>query len=288
MGSVTMKSTTPNLLKPHRVFFTEFDRYTSAAVIAVNEDDALMRPLERKLKLLILTKAHVVIAVSQLLESPLAHKLLNAYPNLLRTEAIIPSLRSEYDTSAKFLEWKRQEACEQKNNPYHTPQAEQIARLIDENGTAVRWALTDMSNWFRDRLTNDLEDERSLIHLGLRQNSVLMPAELPTQIRSKSTLSRNDVYQITAATGNDDLRNLVSAYADFIYYLSGARTTKSEGVLPQENLLDFAISDLLDRKTRLTEFEVFFKVFIDTVKAKTSTIFPTDFLDAISIMENPP
>jgi hypothetical protein len=79
------------------------------------------------------------------------------------------------------------------------------------------------------------------------------------------------------------LREIINGYADFLYYLSGARAVHSEGVLPQENIVDFGLSDLQDNRCPLSEHEVFFKIFIDSVKAATSTHFPTDLLDALTI-----
>ena len=72
-------------------------------------------------------------------------------------------------------------------------------------------------------------------------------------------------------------------YADFVYYLSGARAVCSEGILPQENLMDFSLSDLVGGRTNLSDMEVFFKMFVDLVKAATNTHFPVDLLDALSI-----
>jgi hypothetical protein len=55
------------------VYFTEFDRVTYSQVAwAADEVEAIRRNMERKLKLVALTKGHVVIAASHLLESELA------------------------------------------------------------------------------------------------------------------------------------------------------------------------------------------------------------------------
>jgi hypothetical protein len=58
---------------------------------------------------------------------------------------------------------------------------------------------------------------------------------------------------------------------------------RSEGVLPQENLVDFSKVELLGRATRLSELEVFFKHFVDVVKAATSLHVPADLLDAVTV-----
>ena len=47
--------------------------------------------------------------------------------------------------------------------------------------------------------------------------------------------------------------------------------------------MDFSLSDLASGRTRLSDAEVFFKMFVDLIKAATHTHFPLDMLDALSI-----
>jgi len=280
-----MRSVFPDELPAHKVFFTEFDVHGDPSVWAASRDReaALQRSLERKLKLLLLTKSNILVAASQLLESPFAHDLLLRHPRLLNTGAIISSIKLDHASSIDFLDVKREEEQARPSSPYHFAVAEDVARMIDEVGTSVRWPLELMSDWFRDRLVGDLADEKSLIRIAMLQEGILFPVELGESISEEQSLSRNRVDELTATYGDSRLRDYVNLYSDFIYYLSGARATESEGVLPQENLIDVSVSDLLGAKTRLSEGEIFFKIFIDTVKAKTSTVFPEGFLDAISI-----
>jgi hypothetical protein len=277
-----MKSVEPNDLISHRVFFTEFDRYNTIYHWE-NSKSGIQRLLERKLKLLILTKGHVVVAASQLLESPFAHNLIIKHPSLLNSGALVSSMKYGHDSTLDFLIDKRKEQFDDKKNPYHTTLAKDVADSIDANGTVVRWTLAGNSVWFRDRLVMDLDDPKSLLRITLKHENIILPNDLSIKIKECEYLSRGKVELILKGYENPDLENIVIAYSDFIYYLSGARTVKSEGVLPQENLVDFSIGDLLGSKTKLSDSEIFFKIFIDTVKAKTSTIFPTDFLDSISI-----
>jgi hypothetical protein len=194
-------------------------------------------------------------------------------------------MKLAHDSTVSFLEVKREETKSRIHNPYHTKISEDVAQLIDESATVVRWEVTQMSNWFRDRLVVDLEDEKSLLRSVLIKSNILVPKELAQIIFKEKVLRREKVDSIVNSFNNPTLRNIIVAYADFLYYLSGARTTGSEGVLPQENLIDFSIGDLIGKRTNLSEHEIFFKIFIDTVKAKTSTIFPSDFLDAISMKD---
>ena len=58
----TMTHSSPEQLNANRVYFTEFDRVTFSN-IGWSEDDveAIVRGLERKIKLLSLTKGHVIV-----------------------------------------------------------------------------------------------------------------------------------------------------------------------------------------------------------------------------------
>jgi len=60
----------PGQLHPHRVYLTTLDRVTYSQVAWTLEDvEEIKRSLERTLKVLALTKGHIVIAASHLLES---------------------------------------------------------------------------------------------------------------------------------------------------------------------------------------------------------------------------
>ena len=283
-GDNNMRSVTPVELPAHRAFFTEFDLHGDpSAWAAESERKAIAIAIERKLKLLLLTKAKVLVAASQLLESPFAHALLLKQPRLLESGAVVSSIKLGHESTKEFLEIKRNEERSTASSPYHRAEADSVAALIDDKGLSVRWPLEIMSDWFRDRLAKDLLDEGSLIRVALRREGIVFPERLATLIKAEEGLSRGKVDELAATTGDMKLRDFVHVYADFVYYLSGARATESEGVLPQENLVEVSLSELAGAKTRLTENAIFFKVFIDTVKARTSTIFPSDFLDAITI-----
>ena len=219
-----MKSVKPDDLLIHRVFFTEFDKYNSI-FLWENSKDEIYKLLERKLKLLILTKGHVVIAASQLLESPFAHNLLLKHPELLESGAIVSSMKYGHYSTSDFLFYKREEQKNNKNNPYHTVLAKEVANIIDDKGVVVRWSIEGISNWFRDRLVKDLKDENSLLRITLKKQNVILPNNIAENIKRTSHLSRGKVEQIVSKYNNPTLENIIIAYADFIYYLSGARTT---------------------------------------------------------------
>jgi hypothetical protein len=278
-----MKLLPPDSLKNSRVYFTEFDRVTYSQVAWTAEDvEAIRRNMERKLKLVALIKGHVVIAASHLLESELANEVLFPYPRLFSEGVVVPALRSEFTAFEEFLNSKLAEGKE--SAQYEGGARREMAQMLDSQvALAVRWEVNQTSGWFKERLLSDLTDEQSLLRSCLRKDGVVLPPMLVSQMSEVPRPSRQDVYLLAKKTGDKNLWHTMCEYTDFIYYLSGAKAVSSEGLLPQENLLDFSLSDLTGGHTHLTETEVFFKLFVDLVKAATYTHFPVDMLDSLTI-----
>jgi hypothetical protein len=266
-----------------RVYFTGYDRVTYSQVAWTNDEvGQITQGLARKLKLLVLTKGHVVMAASHLLESELAHGLVLEHPRLFSEGVIVPALRSEFATFQAFLEAKIAEGKEA--DVYDGAARLEVAQRLDSvTQTAVLWTAQTTSQWFRDRMVAELADECSLLSASFRHAGLTKPDDLLRQVREAPTLARGDVYRIAQATGDLRVWELVCDYTDFLYYLSGALAVRSEGVLPQENLVDFTTEDLVGGATRLSDMEIFFKLFVDIVKTATHAYFPADLLDALTV-----
>ena len=281
---MNVNQTKSDQLSPHRVYFTEFDRVTYSQVAWTPSDvEKIKRDLNRKLKLLILTKGHVVIAASHLLESELAREVILPYPELISNQIVIPALREDFSSCEAFLNSKKDSAPSGEAELYEGSQQHEVAQIIDSAGRTVSWSPSQTSRWFQNRLISDLKDENSLISCHLHNKGLSVPEKIFSELDSTSLFSRGLVYKATQQYDNLTLRETINIYADFLYYLSGARAVNSEGVLPQDNIIDFSISDLQGNRCPLSENEIFFKIFIATVKAATSTHFPTDLLDALTI-----
>jgi hypothetical protein len=247
-----MRSCSPEDLPAHRTFFTEFDRTPRVIGVPVEIVDA---NLLRKLKLLLLTKSHIVIAASQLLESQEAQRLILEFPALITSGAVVASMKARHPSTRQFLEEKQD--LEGALRPgFRAAGACDVADLIDSSGTAVRWKLEAMSDWFRDRLVSDLRDENGLLHAAAARQRIELPTAVADSLQEEKALSRDRVRDLVAHTGSSDGRFLIGAYADFLYYLSGARTTDSLGVLPQDNFLDFTFSELLGRRSGMSDDEI--------------------------------
>ncbi len=194
----------------------------------------------------------------------------------------MPALRSEFSGFERFLESKLAEGKE--SIQYEGKARRDMAQMLDsQSALAIKWEVSQTSGWFKERLLSDMKDEQSLLRLCLREGGTVIPAGLVSRIGDFPRLSRQDVYVSAKETGNKNLWHILCEYTDFLYYLSGARAVCSEGLLPQENLIDFSLSDLANGRTRLSDAEVFFKIFVDLIKTTTHTHFPLDMLDALTI-----
>jgi len=279
-----MDQATPEQLHPHRVYFTALDRVTYSQVAWTRDDvNQIKNSLTRTLKLLALTKGHVVIAASHLLESELARELILPFPELISRRIVIPALRDDFISCSAFLEAKKDSASPDEASLYAGQEQRAIASLIDSEGLVVRWNPAMTSSWFKDRLLNDLHDEKSLIRSLLSRKSLSVPDELCRELEEPPSLSRGLVYRATQRHGDLYFREIVNSYADFLYYLGGAKAVQSEGILPQENIIDFGLRDFESKQCPLSEHEIFTKLFVDAVKAATSTHFPEDLLDALEL-----
>ena len=278
-----ISATLPDELQSSRVYLADFDRITYSQVAWTSEDvDQLIIDYERKIKLLLLVKGHIIIPLGHLLESDLAREILGPFPDLFSSGAIIPMLVSDASSAQDFLQIQLDTLQESDAEFFRGSEPKEMAGLIDETAKFVHWDDKEASGWFCERLLADLENPQSLLRLTFQHNGFKLPQKTRRRLAKISDFNRTDVYFAAKALGSPRW-GLLSEYADFLNYLSEALTIKSEGILPQENLLDYSLSDLAGGKTHLSEFEVFTKLFVDTVKAITSAHFPVDFLDILSL-----
>jgi hypothetical protein len=274
----------PEELTNSRVYLSDFDRVTYSQVAWTEEDiKQLVTNYQRKVKLLLLVKGHMVIPLTHLLESELAREVIGPYPELFSCRAVIPMLPQDFNTAQEFLQAQLNTPSEDKASLYQGSEQEELTALIDESAQFIRWESGNAAQWFRRRILVDIEVSQSLLNLTFKHNKLKLPKKTARKLSKIEGFDRTDVYFAAKELGDLDRWELLANYADFIYYLSDALAVQCEGILPQENLLDFSLSDLAKGKTRLTEYEVFAKLFVDIVKAVTSTYFPADFLDALSI-----
>ena len=279
---MTIKFINPTDIKIPRVYFTEFDRVTYSQVAWTAEDvEEIKRNLERKVKLLGLIKGVVIIATSHLFESELAQEFIRENPIVLEEGIMLPALISKYKNFSDFLSAKREESKEREQ--YLSKDKDEINKLLSNCVDAVvKWDVHITKKWFKQRLLQDLRDERSVLRFNLSTVSPSLIVDVASHIRELESPSRGEIYIIAKNSGNKILWTRLCDYTDFVYYLSGARAVNSEGVLPQENLIDFSIADLVRGKTKLSEHEIFYRIFLSIIKDRTQKFFPVEILDLLT------
>ncbi len=280
-----MKFINPTELKIPRCYFTEFDRVTYSQVAwTPKEVEEIKRNLERKVKLLGLIKGVIIIASSHLFESELAQEFIRENPIILEKGILLPALISRYKNFSDFLSSKREESKEREQ--YLSPDKDEINTLLSNYvDKVVIWDVDLTTKWFKQRLLQDLEDERSVLRFNLSTVSIQAIKNVTSRIRDLESPSRGEIYNIAKNSGDKTLWTRLCDYTDFIYYLSGARAVNSEGVLPQENLIDFSITDFISGKTKLSDYEIFYRIFIRIMKDRTQKIFPVEILDILTFNE---
>ncbi|MDI6734736.1 MAG: hypothetical protein QME42_00850, partial [bacterium] len=279
---MAIKLIDPIDLKIPRAYFTEFDRISYSQVAWTSEDvEEIKRNLERKVKLLGLIKGVVIIATSHLFESELAQEFIKENPITLEKSIILPALISKYKNFSGFLFAKREESKERER--YLSADKDEINTLLSNCvDTVVSWNVDLTTKWFKQRLLRDLEEERSVLRFNLSNVPLPLIEGVISRIRELESPSRREIYNIAKISGDKILWTQLCDYTDFVYYLSGARAVNSEGILPQENLVDFSITDLVQRKTKLSDYEIFYRIFLRIIKDKTQKLFPVEILDLLT------
>jgi len=277
-----MKFINPTDLKIPRVYFTEFDRITYSQVAWTAEDvEEIKHNLERKVKLLGLIKGAVVIATSHLFESELAQEFIKKNPIVLEKGIILPALISKYKNFSDFLFAKRKESKEREQ--YLSKDKDEINALLSNSINAVvKWDVDLTTKYFKQRLVQELKNERSVLRFNLSAVPLSLIMDVASRISELESPSRGEIYNISKNSGNKILWTRLCDYTDFIYYLSGALAVNSEGVLPQENLIDFSITDLARGKTKLSDYEIFYRIFLSIIKDRTQKYFPIEILDLLT------
>lgn len=277
-----MKFIDPTNLKIPRAYFTEFDRVTYSQVAWTTKDVVEIKlNLERKVKLLGLIKGVVIIATSHLFESELAQEFIRENPIVLKEGIILPALISKYKNFSDFLSAKREESKEREQ--YLSKDKDEINSLLSNCvDSVVKWDVQLTTKWFKQRLLQDLVDERSVLRFNLSTVPPLLIEDVASHICELESPSRGELYNIAKNSGNKVLWTRLCDYTDFVYYLSGALAVNSEGILPQENLIDFSIVDLVRRKTKLSDYEIFYRVFLNIIKDRTQKFFPVEILDMLT------
>lgn len=252
-----------------RAYFTSFD-YRIAS--RTGDHGVLVRSVERRLKILLMTKAHVVCAATHL-SSPVAAQLFQANPVLLRNGLVVPALRRDKASITDAIESKIQD---------HHAREEWCSFYEDNVAKAVRWDHLDNAQWFRDSFVQELSNEQSV----LRRNLAGEPSEAVEQLRDAIAASgafERSIVETESVGLSSSSRQVLTAFRDLLYHMSGARVVNCESALPQENYIDYSLTDLESRQTQLADEQIFWKIFVEMAfETMQNRQIPIEVLDMLS------
>jgi hypothetical protein len=252
-----------------RAYFTDFDY---KIVRFKQNKEAYKREVERRLKVILLTKNTVVCAASHLTHG-FAYNLLKDNPILLTESMIVPALRKDKEHITDYLEDKR------------------IKRSLKENmkdfyrdhvNNVVDWELIENTGWFRESLLKALNNDHSVI----RRNLTNLPkGELDFMINEieKNDILTRDLILKSISTWSSRERQTLLNFVNLVYHLSGARVVNCESALPQESYIDYSLADFSKHRVMLSDTQVFLKIFFElsfeTLHRNTLSV---DLLDRLS------
>lgn len=262
-----MKRIDPKTLRGPRAYFTDFDH---RIVTRSTNLTALRTKGERKLKVLLLLKGRIVCAASHL-ATRFAYEFFRANPVLLTKGAIIPAFRSDKSDLSELFARKRFKGKD-----------DAVRFYKDHIQTTVSWVLEDNSSWFRDRFLADIEDENSVVRRHLPSEAYDTISQLVGEIRRGSLLGRELIDRVAQSLPRKHQR-LLQNYRELIYHMSGARVVNCESALPQENYIDYDLADLRQKRARLSEQQVLWKLLIELVLDSLQRgMLPIEMLDILT------
>jgi hypothetical protein len=263
-----MERIEPNYFKGPRAYFTNFDH---RIIRRTKNREKLRQDIERKLKILLLTKKFVVCAASHL-TSEFVYQLFKENPMLLNKELIIPALRRDKSDISELFEREKRSTLKQ----------EMIGFYRNVIPKTVNWELEENSTWFRNSFLRELKNENSVLRKNLVKLTNGQVKSMIEEIEKDPILDRAKIDFIAAKLNQNERRILIN-FRELIYHISGARVVNCEGVLPQENYIDYSLADINKRQIILSEFQIFWKIFLElafeTIQMKE---VPLEFLDVLS------
>lgn len=257
----------PVELKGPRAYFTAFDY---RIVARTSNLDRLRKEVERKLKALLLLKSTIVCAASHL-ASAFAYDIFRSCPQLLSEGVIIPAFREDKKELDELFRKKRFAGKDDALLFYE----EHIVKTVN-------WDLKENSGWFRERFAAELADEASMIRGNLGDISSQSVSDLLESIQLSQILTRSQVDRFASGLPRHQRRLLLN-YRELIYHMSGARVVNCESSLPQENYIDYDLADLSQHRTKLSEEQILWKLFIEAVlESFQRAMIPVEMLDELS------
>lgn len=252
-----------------RAYITDFD--PKIVQFKLNRE-SYKREVERRLKIILLTKNIVVCAASHL-NNEFTYNLLKDNPILLEKNMIIPALRRDKQHITDYLDDmsvnnKLKREIEGFYESY-------VKKVVD-------WELMENTSWFKANLLEALKDEHSVIRRNLPNLSKEKLNSLVSEIEKNKILTREIVLEGISTWSIKEQKILLN-FVNLIYHMSGARVVNCESVLPQENYIDYSLTDFSKHRTTLSDTQVFLKIFFELAfEILHMNTLPTELLDVLS------
>ncbi len=251
-----------------RAYFTDFD---PKIVEFKSNKKKYRREVERRLKIILLTKNTIVCAASHL-TNQFTYALFKDHPILLERNMIIPALRSDKQHVTDYLS-RPGVAGSMKQN------MEKF--YLDHVNRVVDWELIPNTTWFRQHLLETLSDERSVIRRNLSVSKRKM-GMLVDEIERNQILFREKILEGISDWPIKEQKNLLN-FVNLVYHMSGARVVDCESALPEENYIDYSLADFSEHRTTLSETQVFIKVFLELAfEILYKQALPIELLDLLT------
>lgn len=264
-----MQHIKPTQFEGPRAYFTNFDH---RIVTRSSDKGKLRQEVERRLKILLLTKSTIVCAASHL-TSDFTYQLFRSNPVLLNQGLITPALRDDKADVSELFEKKRlKKSVKQEMVDFYRGE---IAQVVD-------WPLFDNSKWFKDRFIDDLQNENSVLRNNLKSLSDGEIQPLISALSAQNILSRETVEQAVKSYGRNE-RRIVLTYRELLYHISGAKIVNCESSLPQEDFIYYSLADIEDRRVLLSDLQIFWKIFLEIfLENLQKNPLPIELLDELS------
>lgn len=259
-------------LKGANAYFTNFDH---RIITEISSNDCALKNIERNLKVLLLTKNNIVCAASHLV-TPFVFGLLKSNPVLLEEDLIIPALRKDITT---FDELFHKEDVIKYYNKNAIDFYNEKVKLV------VEWDLIDNSEWFRKVFLNGFNNENTVLRRTLPKIDQNQIEQIISQLNSVPILDRMTIEK-TFEKYDNETKKVIKNYRELIYHISGARVVNCESNLPQENYIDYSLTDIENRKIILSDIQIFWKIFLELVFEKINNLsIPFEMVDLLSFKD---
>lgn len=264
-----MKRINPARFYGPRAYFTDIDE----KIVRFKQDrDAYKREIERRLKIILLTKNTVVCAASHL-TNEFAYTFFRNNSVLLEKNMIISALRKDKQHVIEYLEAKR----------IAKPLKDSMRDFYEDYvNCVVDWELIENTMWFKTNLLKTLKDEHSVIRRNLPHLSKSKLNSLISEIERSEILTREIILCSISSWTTRDMKVFLN-FVNMLYHLSGARVANCESALPQENYIDYSLADFCKHRTTLSETQIFLKVFFELAfETLYKTALPVELLDVLT------